>query len=410
MTSARSWLLGLTLVALGAFAAYRIIAITQADRWAGEDPGRALRWTPGHPQALVALAEQQLRDGRVEEASATARRLLAAEPLQGQGFRILAQAAAQQGDDVKALALYRIAARRSPRDLPTGAWLTEHYLVAEDYPSALAQIDVILRTSPTSGASLLPLMAKLAVDPAFAGALADVLQRRPQWRGGLLATLHGDKDPRAADAVMSALRQGGGLSDEEFDQWIASLLRQDRWGEAYSRWVGSIDLQGEALPLVYNGQFEQPVSGRGFDWRMSRMAGVSVEFVPDRSAKGLSAHAAFRGRPVAQVNLEQPLLLAPGAYRFSARVRADALRSDRGLEWTVTCAGPAGVLASSERVDGTFGWRTVTMDVIVPVTGCQGQWLRLVNPAPLGSAQQVWGDIWFDDVAIQPQQRSVSVQ
>ena len=402
MTSPRAWLLALLLIAGGLFAAYRIVAVTQADRWALEDPQRALQWVPRHPMALLNLAGQQLHAGRVDDAQSTARRLLAVEPLEGCGFRILAEAAALQGDDDKALALYRIAAQRSPRDVPTSAWLTEHFLVAGDYPAALEQIDVILRTSPSYGATLLPLMAKLALDPVFAADLARVLEQRPRWRSRLLSTLHRSDDPRAADAVMSALRSEGGLSEAEFDEWIAYLLRQNRWGEAYSRWASSIDIEGGKLPLVYNGRFEQPVSGRGFDWRMTRIPGVSLEFVPDRSATGLSAHASFRGRPVPQVNLEQPLLLAPGEYRFTARMRADALRSDRGLEWNITCAGSAGSLASSDQVEGTFGWRTVGMDVTVPVTNCHGQWLRLRNPAPKGSAQQVSGDVWFDDVTIEP--------
>lgn len=406
MTAARSWLLALFLLGLGLFAGYRIVAVTQADRWAAEDPARALEWIPRHPQALLTLAESQLEAGHIDQATATARRLLAAEPLEGRAFRVLAEAAAKRGDDTQALALYKIAARRSPRDLRTSAWLTEHYLLAGDYPAALTHIDVILRTSPRHGTTLLPLMVTMAADPAFAADLARVLQQRPQWRKSLLAMLQREKDPRAADAVMSALRSGGGLSEAEFDQWIAYLLRQERWGEAYGRWAGSVDLQGGALPLVYNGQFEQPVSSRGFDWRMTRIPGVSVEFAPDRSASGLSAHATFRSRPVPRVNLEQPLLLAPGAYRFSARMRADRLRSDRGLEWHLACAGPAGSLASSERIEGTFGWRTVTMDVEVPIIGCQGQWLRLRNPAPSGAAQRVSGDVWFDDVVIAPSKSS----
>ena len=407
MTTARRWLLSAVVVGLGVFSAYRIVAVTQADRWASKDPGHALQWMPRHPQALLALAEQQLEQGRTTEAQATARRLLAAEPLQGQGFRVLAQAAAQQGDAAQALSLYRIAARRSPRDLRTAAWLTERFLLQGDNPAALAQIDVILRTSGY-GATLLPLMVQLSADPAFAADLAKVLGSRPHWRPQMLAALQRADDTRAADSVMDTLRREGGLSEAEFDEWIAYLLRQERWGEAYSRWVGTLDLKGGTLPLVYNGDFEKPVTGRGFDWRQTRIPGVSTELVPDRNAKGLSAHAAFRGRPVAQVNLEQLLLLAPGAYRFSVRMRADALRSDRGLEWNLACAEKAESLGNSERVEGTFGWRTVRMDVIVPVTGCGGQWLRLRNPAPSGSAQQVSGDIWFDDVALQPQDQSRS--
>lgn len=402
----RAWLLALVLVVFAGIAAWRILAITQATRWAEEDPQRALRWNPRHPQALLALAEQQLAAGNIDQARISARRLLAAEPLEGRAYRVLAAAEAKQGHADRALALYGIAARRSPRDLQTRAWLTEHYLVAGDYPAALRQIDVLLRTSPRQGQVVMPLLAQLAVDPAFARELGRVLAGRPSWRPSLLTTLQQAKDPRGAEQVLSALRSQGGLDASEYEAWIEYLIRQGRLGEAYGRWAGTLALHGNSLPSVYNGGFEQPVSNRGFDWRLRRIAGVSLDFVPDRSARGLTAHAAFRGRPVAQVNLEQLLLLGPGRYQFSARVRTEALRSERGLEWTITCLGQAEPLAISEPLHGTFDWRKVVMEVNVPVTGCDGQSLRLRNPAPAGSIQQVSGDLWFDEVAIQFQRNS----
>ena len=396
------FMLAAGLLAVAAFAGYRVFTLAQADRWAKQDPARALQWRPHHPLALRVLAERQLAAGQVEAARHTARHLLRVEPLQGQGFRLLAEAAASEGDLRQALALYQIAARRSPRDVRTRAWLIEHFLVAGEYPAAFQQIDALLRTSPGQGARLLPLLAQGAADPVFAEVLAQALESRPPWRGPMLATLQQAKDPRGADQVLSALRRQGGLNDAEYDQWIDYLMQQGRWNEAYGRWAGSLALQGKALPLVYNGQFENPPSGRGFDWRLLRIPGVSLDFQPDPGASGLVAHAAFRGRPVAQVNLEQPLLLAPGHYRFSARVRGQALRSERGLEWVVTCLGQSVPLASSTPMQGSFAWQRLEMAFEVPATGCTGQWLRLRNPVPAGSIQQVSGELWFDDVDIQP--------
>ena len=44
MSRARRGLLALVLLALGVWAAYRMIAITQADRWADRNPALALQW------------------------------------------------------------------------------------------------------------------------------------------------------------------------------------------------------------------------------------------------------------------------------------------------------------------------------------------------------------------------------
>lgn len=243
-------------------------------------------------------------------------------------------------------------------------------------------------------------MAGLADDPGFAVALTRMLETDPGWRAGMLKALLTTATPEASGRVLGALRQQGSLDDEEFRGWLAQLIRQDRWGEAYGRWAGNLDLHGGVLPAVYNGGFDTEPSGTGFDWRILRVPGVLLEFAPDTGAKGPVAHASFLGRAVARVNLEQPLLLAPGPYRLTVRMRADDLRSDSGLEWTVTCAGRGGKLASSEHLQGTSGWRQLAMDFEVPPNECPGQWLRLRNPAPRGSAQRISGEIWFDDVAI----------
>ena len=395
-------LLVAALLAFAVLAGWRVLSLYQADRWADKQPARALQWWPDHPLALRRLAEQQLAAGRIEESRDTARHLLRVEPLEGRGFRLLAEAATAQGEQQQAHTLYQIAARRTPRDVRTRAWLIEHSLVAGDFPAALQHVDALLRTSPAQGNVLMPLLAKLAIDPSFAGALADTLATRPPWRGNLLDNLQRAEDPRGADQVLSALRSAGGLNTEEFDQWIASLIQQGRWGEAYSRWAGTLELGQGGLPLIYNGQFEQLPSARGFDWRLLRIPGVSLDFHEDPGVKGRAARAVFRGRPVAQVNLEQPLLLGPGTYRFSARMRGQALRSERGLEWAITCLGQSVPLATSPPLQGTFDWRAVEMEVVVPANDCPGQWLRLRNPVPAGSIQQVSGELWFGDVTIQP--------
>ena len=96
-------------------------------------------------------------------------------------------------------------------------------------------------------------------------------------------------------------------------------------------------------------------------------------------------------------------MLSAGRYRLSLRARAQALRSELGLQWIVACAGPGGVVARTDSLDGSFGWRQSVIDFNVPSTGCPGQWLRLVNPVPAGAAQRVVGELWVDDVTITPQ-------
>ena len=120
-----------------------------------------LGWRPDHPQALLALAERQLAQGKFAESRANARRLLAHEPLQGVAFRLLAAAADREGRRDDASRLYLIAEKRAPRDLQARAWLTQRYLERGDFAQALEQVDRILRMAPQRARSINPVLAQL---------------------------------------------------------------------------------------------------------------------------------------------------------------------------------------------------------------------------------------------------------
>jgi len=388
-------------LALLTLAGWRIVGQMQAERFAQDQPERALRWRPNHPQALQALAERQLAAGRFDEARASLRRMLAHEPLHGVGFRLLAEASDRQHRREDAFPLYRIAEHRAPRDLQTRAWLTQRYLEQGKFELALVQVDRILRMAPQRARSIQPVLARLAEDPGFAEALAAILRQNPPWRVGMLAALRdpGTGSRVAAGRVMQALQNQGGLTPEEYAHWLDSLIAQERWGEAYARWASSVSKPDGRLALIYNGRFEQKPSDVGFDWRLRRVPGVLLQFEPGQGAAGQAVYLHFLDRRVPHAGLEQPLLLFPGHYRLSVRMRAQGLRSELGLRWVVACQGPAGVVGRTEAIDGSFGWRRFEAEVAIPPAGCPGQWLRLVNPVPSGAAQRVTGQLWVDDVA-----------
>ena len=387
------------------FAGWRVVGQMQAERHAASDPLRALRWRPGDPAALLALAERQLAEDNATAARAAATRLLAREPLQGEAFRILAAASEREGDQARALRLYRIAARRAPRDQATRAWLARHFLQQGDYPQALVQIDALLRVAPWRADNVHPALVQMAQDAAFAKALAQALRSDPPWRAGVLAALRHPKtgNSLAAGQVMQTLQDEGGLSAEEYSRWLDSLISQGRWGEAYARWASSAIKPGGRLPRLYNGDFATDPSSTGFDWRLRRVPGVLMELEPGKEGSSRVVHLQFLGRRVPNAGLEQALMLEPGRYRLRLRARARALRSEMGLQWRIACAGPAGVAGRSEALLGSFDWTDVDMEFTVTQAGCPGQWLRLENPVPSGAGQQVAGDLWLTGFRLEQQ-------
>ena len=385
------------------FAGWRVVGQMQAERHVEAQPEIALRWRPHDPRALLALAERQFAQGNSLIAQRTARELLAHEPIQGEAFRLLAAVADQQGRPVEAAKLYRIASRLAPRDMQANAWLTQHLLERGDYAQALEQIDRILRMSPKRSASIAPVLAELAQQPDFAKALAKVVRTNPPWRSAVLEALRPSNagSQIAERRVMEALQSSGDLSSDEYARWLDSLMAQGRWGEAYARWAGSIEKPNGRLSLVYNGDFRQTPSDAGFDWRRRRIPGVLLTFEPVSGTDGMAAYLRFLDRRIPEAGLEQLLMLLPGRYRLSARMRAQDLRSADGLQWQISCDGPGRVVARSEGIDGSFGWREDAFDFAIPEEGCPGQRLRLVNPIPGGGVQRVSGELWLDDVVIQ---------
>jgi tetratricopeptide (TPR) repeat protein len=394
------------LAVLAVLTGWRIVGQMQAERHALDDPERALRWRPNDPRALQALAERRLRAGDVAGAEALARRLLAHEPLQGEAYRLLAKAAAQGGDRARAYTLYVIASQRAPRDLAARAWLTQYFLGQGDYRRALSQMDSILRMSPGRGKDVFPVLAQLARDTVFGEVLVVTLADSPPWRDAFLASLRHPKTghPVIAGRVMQGLRSRGSLGEEDYARWVDSLVDQGRWGEAFARWADTLPKPTGRIPMLFNGGFERVPANSGFDWRVQKVPGVLVRFEQVAGASGQVAYLRFLDRRVGEAGLRHPLMLAPGRYRLDLRLRAQALRSELGLQWRIACAGQGGEVARSEAIDGSFGWQQRSLAFSIPASGCPGQWLRLVNPVAAGAGQRVVGELWVDDVVVAVQQ------
>jgi Tfp pilus assembly protein PilF len=389
------------LAALLAWVGWQVVLTTRVDALAKTDPDAALRLDPDDAAALLAVARHQLAQGDDEGATASARRVLRTAPGQGDAFAIIALAAAQRHAP-EANDLLEIAAQRSPRVPQVRAQLAVGRLQAGDLQGAMTQIDALLRFNPDQGKQFLPAMAQQSMDPRFADVMVATLVRNPPWRGSFLEVINRKAPPAAVDNIYARLMAAGGLSVDEARLWLDYLIARGRWGDAFSSWTGWLKPTPTQIPLVRNSGFEDEIDGVGFGWRNAATPGAFTDIEPGAGSDGSrAAHTHFIGRPAPGGNLRQPLFLGPGRYRMSVRVRADALQSDQGLVWGVRCDRGAQIAASGP-IQGSFGWKTVAVDFEVPPGDCQGQWLELRNPAVRGSAQQVQGDLWTDNIAITP--------
>lgn len=391
----RVLVLGLLLALL----AVRVAATAIAEYLAPTRPQQALAIRAGQPEALLGAASARGEAGDPASARDLARRALAANPLDGRGFRELARV---DEDPVHQRRLMELAVSGAPRDLASRTWLLQRDVAEARHADALQQIDAVLRLRPELIKPLLPALASVVADALTRSALADVLARAPAWRPAFWSRLCGlDGVPVEAIAALARTLDGGAtpLAPAERSAWLERLIRDRRWSQAYPLWVSMLPPERRVhLTNVHDGSFEFAAENGGFGWRIARVPGAEVSLRGAAGARALRVEFADRRVPFRHVR--QLLALSPGSWRLHGRVRADALRNERGLQWTVRCAESGERIAATDRYAGSSPWREFTIDFSVPEFACGAQWLQLELAARVPGEQQVSGRIEFADLRI----------
>lgn len=402
MKVATRWLAVAVMIPLAVVVAWRVVVVGMSDHLGADHPSQASTWNAANPQALLARAQAQLKQAEPAAAAVTTRALLRHEPLSGQGFVLLSEAARMQGDTATTQVLSRIALRRVPQALAPRAWLAGDQLAQGHYAEALKSIDQILRVWPSQNTRLFPALIELSANEEFADALALELIRQPTWKNGFIDSLLRDAPIDVLAKIFSALQRHGAMDVPTMGRWIDRLVKVGAWGEAYARWVSPFSREGlDRVANVYNGGFETQPSGAGFDWRIGDSAGVFIERAAVAGSGGSSALTLqFLGRRVDSIPVNHWLLLSAGPYRLEFRASARDLRSDRGVQWVIACQGSGNELAATDRLDGSFDWRGQELEFTVPERDCQAQDLWLRNAGAAGGGKIIRGAINFDDFAI----------
>lgn len=397
---------GLLLTAVLALLAWRVLTLGLADHFAASDPARSMAWRPGHPEAAIALAEQAAaRDAKGEASARLARSALRSDPLDGRGYRLLAQQADAAGHKAEAARLYFLAAATSPRDIPSQVWLANHFLAKGNAGRAMAHMDFLMKSSPQTTASLYPALLAMAATPAAHPALVERLVAQPRWRTGVMAYLlrNASQLDSLALLVETLRKSPGGLSEGERDLWLTRLTQEERWGKAYLTWVSQLPPEKlSGLRSIHNGGFEDVPDESVFDWHFRHVPGALIERVAGEGVSGQKAlRIRFADRRVPFNHVRQLLALAPGPYVLRWRARPEGLLAVKGLSWSLDCAGKGRrILLETEPLRGDGPWQEFSAYFQVPEEGCGGQWLSLKLSAKGAGEQHVAGTAWFDDVRV----------
>jgi hypothetical protein len=335
----------------------------------------------------------------------TASQILGAHPLESRAFFLLGLVAEAEGQADQAVSLMDIAAARSLRDRRAHLWLFSHRLKHGEFEQALNHADVILRTRPQLGATLLPALMAVAAIPEGRAQLIERLEKAPPWRRWFLTQFsRRAADPSDPLPLYAELQAGSHPpSSAELRPHLDRLIGTGQFEQALLVWLNSLaPHEAQRLDYLFNGDFERPVSNLPFDWMFDRVRGADIDVSDSPFDGGKALRIQFARARVPFRHVRKLVMLPPGAYVMSGKAMARDLQNERGLVWSLACAeGSKEALVSTGRIAGTMT-AEIAEQFTVPVQGCRAQWLRLELAARIPSEQAMGGGtVWYDSLQIQ---------
>lgn len=394
---------------LGAVLSWRVLVVGLADYYAAEATPQAasaaLLWRADQPeplwrrgQALVDQREPALA-GPLFQASVWG------NPANALPYLALAHLWGRAGRLPEAIGLVEIADTLAPMSAPALGESARFWFDHGQPERGVARWSALLRNSPTTADQLYPRLLAMANGANTRSALLPLLAQPPDWwdRFFAYAASHAPNPDVVTFLYQGRNRAGALPSAAEQRVYLDRLWREGQWAQAYLAWLGGLNEDAQAgLGSVYDGGFDLPITGFGFDWRTRRARGVTVETIETYGSRGRALHVVFEGRGEHFEHVHQSLYLEPGRYQLQGRVRTDGLSSRQAVRWVVHCDQPqAQPLAVSNSFSGKDDWQLFTLDFQVPQADCPLQRLRLEQELRTNTVgEALGGGVWFDDLVI----------
>lgn len=311
-----------------------------ANHWRMQNPEAALQWRAGDAVALTLLADQRQTEevigaARAREMADGARRALLSEPLTAPALRQLAVAAAIEGRAGSSRQLLDLAHQVSRRDLGTSWLYVTEALGRGDTGLLLRSFDEASATSGVGQELMYPALVEGLFDPGVRAGLAPYLREQRPWMPSFLGFAASASPDNGAYAAAMVLAAGGLPRSSAYAGIDARLLRavaaKGDYGLARAYLRRGVP-GGEAV--LSDIGFTPAVTGDGFGpfgWNLT-----------DGEDGGAQSDGA--GGVRIQISADQrvevarrTLLLRPGSYRLSQRLRTSGGLAPANLSWKMTC-------------------------------------------------------------------------
>jgi tetratricopeptide (TPR) repeat protein len=242
--------------------------------------------------------------------------------------------------------------------------------------------------------------------------LEQVLPDTVQADTDALAFLSDEKEPVAALAVWNRL-----IAKNAHPEWKAVfaltdlLIAQELFEDAGTVWRQAVAKDENAArgysdhSLIFDGGFEQDISGGGFGWQQIDVPGAEFDFDSDIKHSGdRAARVIFDGtQNLSYESLFQYVLVSPRThYRFRGYLRTDQISTDSGVRFEITDPkDPQHLTVLTPNENGTEPWTLEETDF---TSGPKTHLLlvRLVRRPSQRLDNKISGTAWVDDVSLIP--------
>jgi hypothetical protein len=312
-----------------------------ANVWSWTDPDRTLRFWPGEPIALV--RRQDLRweqhGGGIDHPAvmaATARRSLRQAPLNASALRQLGLVEAYNSRLDNALVLMRLAHQLSRHDVGTLLWSIYGSAMANEVEATLEYCDEALTIDEDVGETLYPHLVKMLANSVSRRTLILYLRGDRPWMPAFLR--YAIRAPNSSPDIASLIISAGGLPRSwRYDGIDAQLLARlsDRRQFASARnYLRSLTGKNSdiAEDVRVTSDTVDPRLGP-FAWTLVDQADYGA-LLDERRGIVVRASADKQGRVASRI-----LLLRPGSYLLTQRVRSPPGLARADLGWELSCLG-----------------------------------------------------------------------
>jgi len=358
------------------------------------------------------LALWSVEEGARERARASLERAATLAPYDPAVWADLARACDRLGDEAGAARALQRALLLDPM-APRVQWLAaSFYARTGDTERAFSHSRRLLEQDPAYAPMVFNLSSRTIGDLSLLETHFMPNAHQPQLRLALLRYLTGEGRLDLAPTTWNAIAAAGRSFPFALAQpYVDRLISAGDAAEAARVWSDLCRLDvvpaAAAQPgnAVFNGDFEQPPLGGGFDWRWFPQQDLWLDFA-DRDA--YSGACCLRVDFVGERNRDyEPVaqfvpVVAGQRYRLSAWARSATITSDSGPRLHVADPGCATCPpVETAATIGTSPWNRVEAEF---TTGAAQHLARisLVRPRSRTFPTQISGHFWLDDVRLRP--------